>query len=164
MYCIPGSFPLLPKFRFIVAAVDQTVWSANDSVAEQLSMLSTIVNMGGTSVGYIQMPTFQAQTALQPLVKRRRIVEDTLLKSDVDFTNQLVLLFQKDSVRTNVDKRPSSQVCMIVVGGKQNKWLESAAIQSQVIPQVPVCSVSEMQGYDTDSKPGAAARAEQCLD
>ena len=96
-------------------------------------MMSTIVNMGGRTVGYIQMPLYQAQTAMQPLVKRRRLVEDALLKSDVDFTNQMVLLYQKEAVRTNVDKRPSSQSCMIVVGGKQhNKWLESAAIQTHL--------------------------------
>ena len=34
----------------------------------------------------------------------------------------------------------------------------------QAIAQIPVCSVSEMQGYDNESRPGAAARAEQCLD
>lgn len=143
--------------------MDSTVWSFNDNVVEEIQMLSTIANMGDCAMGYIQLPVCQAQTSMAALLKRRRLVEDSLMKMQLDFSNQVTLQFQKDTVRSGVDKRPSSQPCLICVAGKQNQWLDSAAIQNGVIGPLPVCSVSEMQGYDPENKPGAAARAEQQL-
>jgi hypothetical protein len=150
--------------RFIPAAIDSTIWSYNDSVAEQIQMLSTLANMGPCAVGYIQLPAFQAQTTMPTLLKRKRLVEDSLLKKDIDFSNAVTLHFQKESVRAGVDKRPTSQQALLCFTGRQNKWLSSAAVSNGVIGPLPIVSVSDMQGYDPESKPGAAARAEQFLD
>lgn len=160
--CVAQSY-LLISSRFIVAAIDSTVWSYNDSVAEQIQMLSTIVNMGPCALGYIQLPAFQAQTTMHTLLKRKRLVEDSLLKKDIDFSNAVTLHFQKETVRVGTDKRPTSQQALLCFTGKQNEWLSSAAVSNGVIGPLPIVSVSDMQGYDPDSKPGAAARAEQFL-
>ena len=143
--------------------MDSTVWSFNDNVVDGIQMLSTLANMGDCSMGYIQLPVHQAQTSMPALLKRRRLVEDSLVKMQLDFTNQVTLHFQKETVRSGVDKRPTSQACLICVAGKTNKWLDSSAVQNGVIGPLPVSSVSEMQGYDPENKPGAAARAEQQL-
>ena len=146
-----------------MAALDSTIWSYNDCVADQIQLLSALVNMGPCAVGYIQLPVFQAQTTMTALIKRKRIVEDTLLKKEIDFSNSITLHYQKETVRSGVDRRPSSQQALICTVGKQNKWLESAAVQNGIIGPLPIVPVSDMQGYDADSKPGAAARAEQFL-
>ena len=144
-----------------MAAIDSTVWSYNDAVQDQIQMLSSIVNMGNCCVGYVQLPAYQAQTSMAAVLKRRRLVEDALLKKDIDFSTPITLQFQKETVRAGVDKRPTSQQALLCVTDKQNKWLESQPVQVGVIGPLPVVSVRDMQGYDSETKPGAAARAEQ---
>lgn len=102
---------------------------------------------------------------MNALIKHRRKVEDSLLKSDLDFTQSLTLMFSKDESRQGMDKRPLTQSCVIAFSGKACRWLESEAIQSAVIASLPLLKVSEMVGYDPDSgtRPSVAARLEQLL-
>lgn len=149
--------------RYIVAAIDATVWSQNENVTDMIQMLANVCSTGSTCIEFIQLPLFHTQTTLPALLKRKRLIEDTLLKFDVDFTTGLTLLFQKDSTRASTDKRTPSQPCLVCAVGKAgNKWLEqSQPLQTGILGPFAVCAVSDMIGYDSDQKPGAAARAEQ---
>jgi hypothetical protein len=136
----------------------------NDDVAGMLQMMTNVLNMGSCNVGYIQLPVVQSQTTLMAMTKRRRLIEDQLFNANIDFSNLMTLVFQKESMRATTDKRPVSQQCLVCVSSKGNKWLESSAVKAAVLGPCPVCSVSDMIGYDPDVKPGAAARAEQSLE
>ena len=64
------------------------------------------------------------------------------------------------------DKRQVSQPVLMVthVAGEASPWTNTTAFKNQVVGTLPLVPVSQMIGYDADSKPGAAARVEQCLD
>ena len=114
--------------------------------------------MGRRNLGLVFLPMVHAQTNLTAVCKRKRSMEDPLLKADVDFSAPLTLLFHKE---TGKDRRPPSQQCWTCTCGRQNEWADSSALNSQVIGTLPRIAVSEMRGYDADSKPGPAARVEQ---
>ena len=147
------------SFRYIVAAIDATVWSVNDNVVDMLQMMTSVCSTGSSVLGYVQMPVYQAQT------KRKRLIEDTLLKGDVDFSSAGTLMFSKGSNRSSTDKRPATQPVLLCSYGKSNRWLEtSVTLQGGLFGPLPLCNVTDMKGYDADtSKLGAAARAEQNL-
>lgn len=148
--------------RYVIAAIDATVWP-NDGLLEQLSALNTICSMSMFNVGHIQLPLIQAQPSQSAIIKHKRKIEDALLKADADFSSQLTLCFQKDTLRAGSDKRAVTQPCLVAMVGKQNKWLESEGVTSGVMGPLPVCSVSDMQGYDADTRPSPSARVEQIL-
>ncbi|CAK9045751.1 unnamed protein product [Durusdinium trenchii] len=147
---------------WIVAAIDATVWSVNDAMADMIQMMTSVCSTGSTCIGYIQMPVFQAQTSMAALGKRKRLIEDALLKADMDFSSHMTIMFTKESTRASTDKRPASQPVLLCAYGKNNRWLESSPVlQGAIFGPCSRCNVADMRGYDADSKPGAAARAEQ---
>lgn len=146
-----------------MAAIDSTVWTANDNVQEKLSMLSSVINMSAQNCGYVQLPAVQQQTTLKAVVNRTRFVEDALIKKDVDFSAQVVLSFKKEELRAGTDKRPGTQRVLLCTASKSCAWLNAAVSTQGVMNLLPVCSVSDLIGYDPDAKLGAAARAEQSL-
>lgn len=155
------------RSRFIVTAIDETVWAATDQAAERMHILCTVCNSSSTNnLGYVQCPVSQAQTNFKAIVKRKRLIEDPLVKADIDFGHTVMLQFSKDdSSRQSTDKRPCSQAVLACVSDpRSNKWLEeSVALARGVLGPLPLCPVSQLPGYDSEQKPGAAARAAQTL-
>ena len=154
---------IFSSVRYVVAAIDSTVWTANDNVEEKLSILSSVINMSAQNCGYVQLPVVQQQTNQKTATNRVRMVEDSLQKKDIDFSRPVVLSFQKESVRAGTDKRPGAQRILLCTANKQCPWLESTVATQGVMNGLPVCSVSDLVGYDPDAKLGAASRAEQSL-
>ena len=132
-------------------------------MVDALTLLQNVCSLGPYNVGFIQKPLFHAATSMGALVKHQRKMEDMLLKSDLDFSQSLTLMFSKDSARQGSDKRPQTQGCMVPWASKANKWQDSEAIQSGILGPLQLVSVMEMQGYDPESRPGPAARVEQTL-
>ena len=102
---------------------------------------------------------------MHALIKHARRLEDALLKTDLDITQKVTLLFSKDANRPGTDKRPLTQSCVSPVATKVCKWQESEAHQSGILQGLPLVKVSDMEGYDPENgqRPGAAARLEQNL-
>ena len=150
--------------RYMIAAVDGTVAGQNESIQETVQFLTHVCAMGQTNIGYIQLPICHSQTTLSAHCKRKRAFEDALLKHDVDFSTTVTLFFQVAALRPGADQRPTSQGCCVCTVGKVNKWTQdSQAIRAQVIGPLPRLAVSDLYGYDSESKPGPAARIEQTL-
>ena len=129
-----------------MAAIDSTVWTANDNVQEKLSMLSSVINMSAQNCGYVQLPAVQQQTTLKAVVNRTRFVEDALIKKDVDFSTQVVLSFKKEELRAGTDKRPGTQRVLLCTASKSCAWLNAAVSTQGVMNLLPVCSVSDLIG------------------
>ena len=146
----------------MIPAVDATVWP-NDGLLEQVGMLNTICSMSSNNIGHIQLPLSQAQTTMSAVVKHKRKIEDALLKADVDFSHEITLGFSKETVRAGSDKRPVTQKCLIIMVGKGNRWMDSECITTGILGPLTVCNVSDMQGYDAESRPSPSARVEQTL-
>lgn len=152
--------------RYVVCALDATVWpSSTQYILDCLDFVNNICSLSPRNIGRIQLPWFHQATSMNALLKHRRKLEDALLKSDMDFTNTLTLLYSKDSSRSGTDRRPLTQSVITPFAGKSCKWLETDTLQSALLGPLPLLKVSEMQGYDFDAglKPGAAARIEQTL-
>lgn len=152
----PKSFAL----RYIIAAIDATVWPKNDNMQEALQVLHTICSMGTTNLGYIQLPLSHSQTSLTAIVKHKRRIEDHLLKTECDFSNSLTLVYSREGLRSDA-WRPASQHCMVVTVGKGTKWSESQAYQTGMLGPLPLSPVRDFIGFDPDNRPGAGARVEQ---
>ncbi|CAK9102225.1 unnamed protein product [Durusdinium trenchii] len=134
--------------RYVLCSVDATVWpSSTQYLLDCLALVQNVCSLGTANVSHIQMPMFHQATTMNALIKHRRKVEDSLLKSDLDFTQSLTLMFSKDESRQGMDKRPLTQSCVIAFSGKACRWLESEAIQSAVIASLPLLKVSEMVGF-----------------
>ena len=119
--------------------------------------------MSTNNVGHIQLPVVQASTSISAVVKHKRKIEDALLKADVDFSNQMTLSFAKESLRAGSDKRPGAQTCFVAMVGKGNKWAEADCVVNGVLGPLPLINVSDMQGYDAETRPSPAQRVEQTL-
>ena len=132
-------------------------------MAETMSMLTNLCAMSPNNLGHLQLPLLQAQTTWPAIVKHRRALEDCLLKAGVEYSQTLTLMFNKESARAGADKRPPSQTCMMNLSSKTSKWLEGEIFQTGVLGPLPLVKVSEMEGYDAETRPGAAARVEQRL-
>lgn len=160
--CVPR-LPDTFNVRYVIAAIDATVWPT-DGVLDQVGMMNTILSMGVTHVGHLQLPVLQAQTSMTTVCKNKRKIEDALLTADTDFSQALTLIFAKETVRANSDKRATTQQCLVCVSGRGNKWMESSeCLSAGLLGPLPLITVSEMQGYDSETRPGAAARVEQNL-
>ncbi|CAK9014178.1 FO synthase subunit 1, partial [Durusdinium trenchii] len=148
---------------YVIASLDATVWPVSAPIMDCLTMLTNVCALNPGNVGHIQLPQVQAQTTLSAVTKHRHQVELALLKADMDFSTSLTLAFQKESARSGADKRPASQVCLIAYSGKTCKWNSSDMLQNGFLGGVPLIKVSDMEGYDAETRPGAAARVEQIL-
>ena len=153
--------------RYVVCAVDATIWpSSTQYMLDCVGLMQNICSLGPSNVGHLQLPNFHQAITMNALIKHKRKLEDALLKSDLDFTQALTLMFCKDATsRQGADKRPLTQPCVVAFAGKGCKWQESDAVSSAVIGQLPLLKVSDMQGYDpeTGARPSVASRLEQTL-
>lgn len=149
----------------MVVALDATVWQSKaEVVTDALSLLCNVCAMGQTNVGHIQLPQVHQQTNLSAVCKNRIKLQEQLLKAQIDFSHNLCLSFSKESVRSGSDSRPATQTCWVTYSGKNCKWLTSELLQTGVLGPLPLMKVSDMEGYEAESRPGAAQRIEQKLD
>ena len=111
------------------------------------------------------MPVHQTQTNQQALMKHRRSIEDALVKTSMNLTNEVAILFQKpDGAR---DGRPMSQparICMHTNYVQSSPFLDSAACQDARVGPCELIKITDFVGYDPEAqRPGASARVEQSL-
>ena len=84
-------------FRYTVCCVDATVWPSDAQyVAECLDLVNNVCSMGQTNVGHVQVPLYHSGTTVSALLKHRRKLEDCLLKADMDITNTLTGLCERE--------------------------------------------------------------------
>ncbi|CAK9000672.1 unnamed protein product [Durusdinium trenchii] len=143
--------------RYVICVIDATLWSG-DTIPEALNKLGTLVSMSSCHLGVVQLPVLHASTSLGATLKHTRRIQDILLQADLDFSTSLTMTYTRDNaLRSNSDKRPVTQSCALVTGGKAStsKWAESECFQG-IFGPLPLIPVSEMQGYDPDNKPAPA--------
>lgn len=98
-------------------------------------------------------------------MKHKRIAEDALFNADLSLKNQVTILFSKPKA-TAKDSRNSSQQCLAVVSNTypEPTFLGSTPVMQQSLGPVPLARVSDLIGWDEDSKLSPSARTEQTLD
>lgn len=144
--------------------MDATVWpTKTEQATEALNMLCNICSLGQGNIGHIQLPQVHSQTSLGAVCKNRNRIQDSLLKAGMDFSQTLTLGFSKETVRAGSEKRPATQSCFVATGGKTSKWSSSEMLQAGLLNNLPLIKVSDMEGYDAESRPNAAQRMEQNL-
>ena len=148
--------------RYVLCALDATVWPKNELVNEALQVLHTVCSMGSANMGYIQYPLLHSQTSLTAQCKHRRYMEDKLLNTESDFSTSFTLLFNKQGMRAD-SSQPSSQQCVLITVGNNNKWSQSAAYQNGFLGPLALTPMRDLIGYDPDNRPGASSRVEQRL-
>ncbi len=149
----------------MVVTLDATVWQSKaEVVTDALELLCNVCAMGQTNVGHVQLPQMHQQTNLSAVTKNRIKLQEHLLRAQIDFSHTLTLTFSKESVRSGSDKRPATQTCLVTFDGKNCKWLSSEMLLTGVVGPLPLMKVSDMEGYEAESRPGAAQRIEQTLD
>ena len=149
-----------------MCSIDATVWPANTQyLLDCVSLLQNVCALGPQNCGHVQNPLFHQATTMHALIKHGRRLEDALLKTDLDISQKVTLLFSKEANRPGTDKRPLTQSCVSPFSTRVCKWQESEAHQSGVLKDLPLVKVSDMEGYDPENgqRPGAAARLEQNL-
>lgn len=140
--------------------LDATIFPANSKqLMCAFQILTTVLGMAGRNLGHVQLPIPQTNTTSGALVKHRRVIEDALLTNGFDITNTVAVVFEKPSDSTAADRRGGVQTCVAVCQDpKASPW----SLPMSIGP-LSLVKVSDMLGYDPDSRPGATARAEQML-
>ncbi|CAK9094359.1 FO synthase subunit 1, partial [Durusdinium trenchii] len=142
-----------------MVSFDACVWPSNSALVTQgLQTAISLLSMSQRNGMHLQMPLSQAQTKIEPVLKHRRLLEDTLVAGGMDISCYVTLSFDKTQ-RHAGDKRKGSHPCLFVsASSENNEWSESAAAQTGSIGPVPLIRMNEMIGYDPDLKWGPALR------
>lgn len=148
-----------------MVSFDATVWPANASqVSNATSVLSQLLAMSSTHMGWVLYPILQSQTTQQAMVKRRHLLDLALLKGQVSLGNSVQVLYTKPT-STAKDSRSLAQPALATFHQTYNDpaWASSEAVKQGKVGPCPLLKIADFQGYDDTSKPGASARAEQQL-
>ncbi|CAK9072657.1 unnamed protein product, partial [Durusdinium trenchii] len=162
----PGGELLLLRCRvcrYAVVSFDATIWPANASqVSNATSVLSQLLAMSSTHMGWVLYPILQSQTTQQAMVKRRHLLDLALLKGQVSLGNSVQVLYTKPT-STAKDSRSLAQPALATFHQTYNDpaWASSEAVKQGKVGPCPLLKIADFQGYDDTSKPGASARAEQ---
>ena len=147
--------------------MDFSVWPANYTFLKKaMEVFKAVMALNFSVAGWVTLPLPQAQTTTNALMKHRRMIEDELHGAKLDVTHQVTVTYSKEGSLAS-DKRQVSQLVLFVtpVGANQeNAWLEGTVYKNQILGPLPLIPVSQMIGYDTENRPGAAARVEQWPD
>ena len=152
--------------RFVIVAVDTTLWPANSAyVTTALDQLQTVLNMSANNIGHVQCPVTQAQTTTQATLKHKRFLEDLMLARNLDLARTVTLIYKKQESSQRNDRRQMTQSGYAVTSEhtRLGAWISSEVLQTGIINDLPLIKVGDMRGYDPDNKPGAGARVEQIL-
>lgn len=144
--------------RYTLGFMDCTVFTAHSMLLKvALSSLSTVVNLGPQNVAHVQLPIPHSNTTVTALSKHRRIIEDHFLSAHLDFTHSVAVFVQKPPDAPASDRRggihPALSICPT---NRQCSWTPP-----DMVGPVNLVRVSDMLGYDPESRPGATARIEQ---
>ncbi|CAK9011451.1 unnamed protein product [Durusdinium trenchii] len=150
--------------RFTLVTFDATVWPSNALfMSKCLEVFSQSVSMTTLSMGLVLLPVLHAQTTPAALVKHTRAMTDFFMKSGLDVTQQITVSYDKQSSMAN-DKRKAYQTAMLVTTASNqddNPWTACKVFKSGTLGPIPLIKIADMAGYDSDNRPGAAARVEQ---
>lgn len=157
---LPRQLCLFSFPRYCLALMDTTVFPSNaKALTNSIQCMSTILAMSNKHLGHVQLPIAQASANTTALISHRRKLEDGLVGCRLDTASSVVLQFAKPSDSTASDRR----------GGIQNGYVLAQDPKAclweypQVIGPLSLVRVSDMLGYDPDSRPSPSARAEQKL-
>ena len=129
--------------------------------------LTTLLSMSSNMIGFVLYPQFQSQTTANALVKRKHLLDNSLVKGGVTLVNHVQVLFSKPD-STARDNRPLPQPAMACFHTHfaQNEFQQkSVAVRQGKLGPCPLLRIADFLGYDGDlAKPGASARVEQNLD
>lgn len=155
----------LETFRYIIAAMDATVYPPNAVyVKNAFQVLANVCSMSQVACGFLQLPLHQKQTSEAALHKHRRLIQEALMEHSLTSRNEIVLLYEKPQ-SSGKDGRAMSQMSLLTLNKAYDNspWLESTAVINGRIAGCPLIKCADMLGFDESTKPSASARAEQSL-
>jgi hypothetical protein len=150
-----------PTFpRYVLVALDATIYPADAGYLDgALQIVSTVCHFGPHAIAHLQLPVPQSNTNTNALLRHTRTIEDSLHSRGIDITHKLSLHFTKPADSTGNDKRKLMQSCMACFSdGDKLLWQPPS-----VVGPLPLIRINEMRGYDSETRPGPTARAEQLL-
>ena len=166
LFDIIFSFSLLILFgdRLVMAGVDATVWPSNASyMTAILNDLNSLLVLSPLHAAYLQFPVVHGQTTVKAKCKHWRSIEDSLINNGLDFSTSVALTFEANDQHQG-DKRALMHPGAFVTGSQDgNFWQQSAPCLCSRIGPCRLIRVQDMVGYDSETRPGAAARLEQNL-
>ena len=147
---------MFPRFTFCY--MDTTVFQAHSNLLKaSMSSLSTICNLGAKNIGHVQFPVPHSNTTGPAIAKHRRILEDHFMAARLDTSHQVALYVTRPADAPASDRRQGIHPAMsVTVDARSSPWT-----CPDMIGPVALVRVSDMIGYDPDSRPGATARVEQ---
>ena len=151
--------------RYLICGFDATVWPANAcQVSNATSLMSNLLAMNSTHMGWVQYPVLQAQTTQVAMIKHRHLLDLSFLKESLTVQNNVQILYTKPEATA----RDSRNLCQSALATFHSSfldasWQNSSAVKEGKIGPCPLIRVSDMQGFDDDARPNPSARAEQFL-
>ena len=153
------------KLRLVLAVLDLTVWPADATyVKNAIQCFASIVNLASRqNAGFVYLPMETTSTAQNTIMRHRRLLEDQLNAQGLDILRVVAVNFEKSGSSAS-DKRALVQHALLVTlraDQQENLWAGGNVWNLQSVGPVPLVKVSEMMGYDAESKPSPAQRVEQ---
>ena len=118
------------------------------------------------SAGFMSFPLAHAQTHPLIVLKKKRRLEDACVEAQLDIWTQVVIMCNKDSGASSSDKRANLQNALLLTSlacQNDNPWCHGDVFRSQTLQNIPLIKVSDMVGYDSESRPSPSARVDQTL-
>lgn len=138
------------------------MFPANAMVVQNaLNTLATVLSLGVTNIGHVQLPVLHSNTASSALLKHRRIIEDHLMGAGLDVTQTVAVNFAQPQDARSSDRRSGIQTCIAVTGSGTRASLHWSP--PALIGPLTLIKFTDLIGYDADVKPGPTARVEQTL-
>lgn len=153
------------KLRLVLASLDLTVWPADATyVKNAMQIFASIISLSSRqNAGFVYLPMETTSTSQNTIMRHRRLLEDQLNACGLDVLRVIAINFEKSGSSAS-DKRALVQHALLVTlraDQQDNLWTTGAVWNVQAIGPVPLVKVSEMMGYDSESKPSPAQRVEQ---
>lgn len=133
-------------------------------VQNGVATMCSVLSMSASHMGFVQQPILQTQTTQSAMIKHRHALDLAMLKSTLTLKDPVQILYVKPD-STGRDTRPYCQPAQATFHANFNNpplAVSEAVVRGRLGP-CPLLRISDLQGYDEDSKPGASARAEQML-
>jgi len=154
--------------RLVLALMDLTSWPNDASLLGGcLQAFTGILNMSPAhTAGFMLQPLAHAQTNPMIVLKNRRKLEDSCIAAQLDIMTQVYVSFVKDSRASSSDRRQNVQSALFLTSlacQNENPWCQGEVFRIQTLQSIPLIKVSDMLGYDSESRPSPSARVDQTL-